>query len=94
MKVVKACITVDDILDRLTDEDLAQVKCAYFSKVEYDDGEIEFTMVVDEEDGDNEEWELDDDWFDIYQDDEGMSDEYVDYLADNRLFEDEEKDNG
>lgn len=94
MKVVKACITVDDILDRLTDEDLAQVKCAYFNKVEYDDGEIEFTMVIDEEDGDNEEWELDDDWFDIYQDDEGMSDEYCDYLADNRLDDDEEKDNG
>ena len=102
MKVVKAWITVDDILDRLTDEDLAQVKCAYFNKVEYDDGEIEFTMVIDEENGDEEEWELDDNWFDIYQDDEGMSDdldgdltdEYVDYLADNRLFEDEEKDNG
>ena len=74
MKVIKSYITVDDILNRLTDEDLAQVKCAYFNKVEYDDGSIDFTMVINEDDGDYEEWELDDNWLDIYQYDEGMDD--------------------
>ena len=91
MKVIKSYITVDNILDRLSDEDLAQVKCAYFNKVEYDDGSIDFSIVIDEEDGDYEEWELDDDWLDFYQYDEGMddadntelSDEYCEYLENN-----------
>lgn len=91
MKVIKSYITVDDVLDRLTDEDLAQVKCAYFSKVKYDDEEIEFTMVVDNEDGTDEECDIAECWYDP---EDALVDEYMDYLMNNRLFEIEEKDNG
>lgn len=81
MKVVKSYITVDSIIESLTDEDKAQVKCAYFSKVEYDDNEIEFTIVVDEEDGTDEEWDITECWYD--PEDNYEDSEYFKYLADN-----------
>ena len=81
MKVVKSYITVDSIIESLTDEDKSQVKCAYFSKVEYNDNEIEFTIVVDEEDGTDEEWDITECGYD--PEDNYEDSEYFKYLADN-----------
>ena len=81
MKAVKSYITVDSIIESLTDEDKAQVKCAYFSKVEYDDNEIEFTIVVDEEDGTDELCDIHENWYD--PEDNYEDSEYFKYLTDN-----------
>lgn len=86
MKTIKGYVSVEDILDRLADEDLEQVKCAYFEDVKFDDGEIEFNMVIDEEDGNDEEWQLDEDWMNIYNDDA-----YWEYLANSYVPEDDEE---
>lgn len=86
MKYIKGYVSVEDILDRLADEDLEQVKCTYFDDVKFDDGEIEFNMVIDEEDGNDEEWQLDEDWMNIYNDDA-----YWEYLANSYVSEDDEE---
>ena len=86
MKYIKGYVSVEDILDRLADEDLEQVKCVYFDDVKFDDWEIEFNMVIDEEDGTDEEWQLDEDWMNIYNDDA-----YWEYLANSYVPEDDEE---
>ena len=90
MKVVKSYLTVDDVINNLTDEDKEQVKCAYFSDVQYNSTEIHFVMVVDEEDGDLEDHDISEVWqdpVDVKEDldyDDRIRDEgYYEYLKNN-----------
>ena len=79
MKFIKSYITVDSIIDRLIDEDKDQVECAYFSDVQYNDDKIEYTIVIDEED-ENDDYYILEKWYDpvdIY------NDRYFDYLLSN-----------
>lgn len=58
MKVIKSYIPVTDLVTGLKDEYAKQVKCSYFCDVKYNRDFIEFTVVVDDEDGTDEEIDI------------------------------------
>lgn len=91
MKGFKVCTLVDDLIDQLPYQYKNQVKCAYISKVEYDDDSVDIYVVIDEDDGTDEFYDITENWVD---EEDVLVDEYMNYLMDNHLFEDEEKDNG
>ena len=84
MKVFKTTITVNELIDKLSEAYRDQIKCAYISHVEFDDDTADITVVIDEDDGSDEEYDITENWFDPidrYVDE--YLDEYLDYLVDN-----------
>lgn len=49
MKTVKFTLNVMELFDRLTEEDKDACECFYIDKIEYDDDEIDVTVVVSDE---------------------------------------------
>lgn len=84
MKIFKTTITVDELIDKLSEIYKDQVKCAYIGHVEFDDDTADITIIIDEDDGSDEEYDITENWFDPidrYVDE--YLDEYLDYLVDN-----------
>ena len=86
MKCFKIYIPVDNLVDKLSDEDKTQVKCAYISNAEFDDNGVDITVVIDEDDDTDEFCDITKNWFDP---EEVLNDEYLNYLMDNCSFENE-----
>ena len=80
MKVFKTTITVNELIDKLSEAYRDQIKCAYIGHVEFDDDTVDVTVVIDEDDGIDEEYDITENWFDPIDRD---VDEYLDYLVDN-----------
>lgn len=59
MKVIKGSISVDDVINLLSDKDKEIIKCAYFNDVEYSGDDIFYSIVIDNEnEEDLEEYSL------------------------------------
>lgn len=86
MKGFKVCTLVEDLIAQLPYQYKDQVKCAYISKVEYDDDSVDIYVVIDEDDDTDEFYDITENWVDS---EDVLVDEYMNYLLDNRLFEDE-----
>ena len=80
MKVFKTTITVNELIDKLSEAYRDQIKCAYISHVEFDDDTADITVVIDEDDGSDEEYDITESWFDP---EDRYVDEYLDYLVEN-----------
>lgn len=80
MKVFKATIPVEEIIDRLPYKYRNQVKCTYISHIEFDDDTADITVVIDEDDDTDEEYDVTECWFDP---EDRAVDEYLDYLVEN-----------
>lgn len=50
MKTIKFTITADDVFQNLQSKDKEDYTCFYFKDVYFDEGEIEVTAVVEDDD--------------------------------------------